>query len=128
MYNPFENILNWLERKKVEKKSGWIAWLVAAAIALVAIAVLALKVWSRSHELSKLKHKADILEEKKEAAEADKVIQGELFNQTQLDFDIEVIKKEKIEVESSIETVQNDRLKYKNKINAIKTWDEVDKL
>jgi cell division protein FtsL len=129
----FKGVLGWVEKKKEKAKAegkpwGWVAGLIAAVLVFFALAYAAYTAWKKGREIAKLKHKIDVDEEKKKAAEADAKIEANLMEKTKLEA-------EAIKLESSIATdkadilnLEAERKKLNAKIDKVTSWEELDNL
>jgi hypothetical protein len=131
--SDFKGILKWLKDKKTSDEKngspwGWITGLIASAIAFFSIAIFTYKAWKSSREVSALKHRFDVMKEEKERNEVDKKIQEESFNRVKIDESIKLVQHIINNTKEEIEIAKKEHNKVIEKIKAIKSWDEVDKL
>jgi hypothetical protein len=129
----FKGILSWLEKKKTtDTKSGspwgWITGLIAAAIAFFSIAIFTYKAWKKGREVAALKHRLDVMKEEKERNKADKVLQKEASDRAKIDESIELVQNIIDNTKEEMKIAKEEHNKAVEKIKAIKSWDEVDKL
>jgi hypothetical protein len=131
--SDFKGILSWLKEKKTSDKKkgspwGWVTGLIAAAIAFFSIAIFTYKAWAKSREVAALKHRLDVMEEEKERSEADKEFQKEASDRAKIDESIELVQHIIDNTKEEMKIAKEEHNKAVEKIKAIKSWDEVDKL
>lgn len=123
-----KKLVNWL--KKLRSKSGgwgWVTKLLAAAIGFLTVGFLAYKNWKQGKKLAKLLHERDVAVQEKAAAELSKLLES---SQKMIDEKRRKIEKMTVEMaalEFQLEQVENEKLETAKTIDAIKSWDGVDR-
>lgn len=127
-----DKIVNWVKGlgAKQEGKSStgqWIAAALVGIVSLVALAYAAYTQWKLGNQLATLQHEKDVTEEKAVASLADTKIETEKvkIGQAQAAYDTHVLVVKQLETQ--ITETQKTAQDLKDKVNAIKNWDEVDK-
>lgn len=128
-----KGILGWIDKRKAqtvkEKTSagGWLVGLVVAVIVFVGLAVVAFWIWRKGREVAKLKHKIDVDKEKKIQAEVDAKLTVLENKRKRLEEESVKLQLEIKKSELKLSNLESERKKAHAKIDAILTWDDLDR-
>lgn len=129
----FTGVLGWVERKKEESKKsgepwGWLMALVAAVVVSISLAYAAYVAWKKGREIAELKHKIDVDEEKKIAAEADAKLATIEEESKKLEKEAKQLQEKIDSAKNDIRKLESDRLAVNTKIDKITSWEDVENL
>jgi hypothetical protein len=131
--DDFEGVLGWVQKKKEKSKAegkswGWVGGLAMAVIVFFALAYAAYTAWKKGKEIARLKHKIDVNEEKKKAAEVDSKVEKNRVKSAELE--VEAARLENLigEGKRQIKKLEAERKAAHNQIDAVTSWEDVDNL
>jgi septal ring factor EnvC (AmiA/AmiB activator) len=127
----FKGVLGWVQKKKEESQAqgkpwSWAMALIAAVIVCIALAYAAYVAWKKGREIAKLKHKIDVDEEKKKAAEADAKIEKNKVKAAELEVEAARLTNLINEGKKQIKETEEERKKLHKKIDTITSWEDLD--
>lgn len=105
----------------------WVVGLLVGAAAALFVGFLYYRAWKKGRELAKLKHEKDVLETKQKMA-----IINEKMSTNQHEMDLALIdfkhaKLATVKLEEKMRAVEADHKKSMEAVDALKTWDDVDR-
>jgi uncharacterized protein HemX len=121
-----DKALRYAEEAKTSKKHGQFGILVASVIVFAAVAFFYFEAWRKGNEHAKLQHEHDVALQKASIAEADaKLAEDQAKKEAALQ---EAARHQETmaTLETKIQEVQLQHAEVLNKINQIKSWDDVD--
>lgn len=131
-------ILGWVQRKKaravtkdVKKSSpskpwGWVTGIVVAIVVLFGLASIAWYLWKKGREIAKLKHREDVLKEKKHQIKIDESLATEAAKQEKIIDDIIKAEEDIKKVKQRIHHLEQQRREAHKKIDVITSWEDLD--
>lgn len=127
-----ERVVDWANSQGGEQKSRsrpwrWVVGLGIGAVVLFFIAFLTWRAFRQGRELAKLKHERDVGEQNKIRAEKEMLLEANERDISKYNAKVWELRGEIKRIDDGIEAVEEENRRAKESIDALQTWDDVDK-
>lgn len=127
-----QKIVDWVDsqgKKQPERNRvwRWVLGLGIGAIVLFFLTYMAWRAYKQGRELAKLKHERDVNVQRQIKAEKDALLEA---NTEKIDKHAETLvhlRNENKQIDAAIQAIEEEYLSTKERINALQTWDDIDK-